>query len=170
MPELERPSLLPRRQVLQASGALAAAAVLGGQQVSSAAAGSQLALSPTDAAVAPALPPLEIIALNRLAFGPRPGDLDAFRQLPGSTDRERLAAYVDQQLNPQSIDDTALAARLDGAGFVTLGKSLAQLWADHVVNPPEDRGYDWRNLPLHETIGATLGRPACPLDSARVFS
>jgi uncharacterized protein (DUF1800 family) len=147
MPELERRSRLPRRHVLKASGgALAAAAVLGGPQVSFA------------AAVAPALPPLEIIALNRLAFGPRPGDLDAFRQLPGATDRDRLAAYVDQQLNPQSIDDNALAGRLDGAGFVTLGKSMAQLWSDHVVNPPEDQGYDWRNLPLRETIDATFIR------------
>jgi uncharacterized protein (DUF1800 family) len=117
-----------------------------------------LALSPSAAAVAPALPPVEIIALNRLAFGPRPGDLDAFRQLPGATDRERLAAYVDQQLNPQSIDDSACGARLDGAGFVTLGKSMAQLWSEHVVNPPEDHPGDWKNLPLRETIDATFIR------------
>src|SRR5712691_1749820 len=105
--------------------------------------------------VALALPPLEIIALNRLAFGPRPGDRDDFRQL-GSDDRERLAAYVDQQLNPLLIDDSACSARLNSAGFVTLGKSLPQLWSDHVTNPPDDRGYDWRNLPLLETIEATF--------------
>jgi hypothetical protein len=105
--------------------------------------------------VALALPPLEIIALNRLAFGPRPGDLDAFRQL-GGNDRERLAAYVDQQLNPLLIDDSACSVRLNSADFVTLGKSLPQLWSDHVVNPPDDRGYDWRNLPLRETIDATF--------------
>src|SRR6185503_11849955 len=71
---------------------------------------------------------------------------------------DRLSAYLDQQLNPESIDDLALAARLDGSGFVTLGKSLSQLWFDHVTNPPEDRGGDWKNLPLRETIDATFIR------------
>src|SRR5579859_1419387 len=112
MPELERQSRLPRRQVLKATGALAAAAALAGPPVGSVAAASQLARGPTAAGVAPALPALEVIALNRLAFGPRPGDLDAFRQLAGS-DRERLIAYVDLQLNPQLIDDSACSARLD---------------------------------------------------------
>src|SRR5579859_4871467 len=155
MPELERQSRLPRRQVLKATGALAAAAALAGPPVGSVAAASQLARGPTAAGVAPALPALEVIALNRLAFGPRPGDLDAFRQLAGS-DRERLIAYVDLQLNPQLIDDSACSARLDSAGFVTLGKSMPQLWSDHVTNPPEDHGYQWRNLPLTETIDATM--------------
>jgi uncharacterized protein (DUF1800 family) len=158
MPSSDQRARQPRRQVLKASGALAAAAVLGAPRVSFAATASQQATSPNAAAVAPALPPLEIIALNRLAFGPRPGDIDAFRQLPGSTDREHLAAYVDQQLNPQTIDDSACEARLNAAEFITLGKPLAQLWADHVVNPPEDRGYEWRNLPLRETIDATIIR------------
>ena len=106
-------------------------------------------------ATVPALPPLEIIALNRLAFGPRPGDLDAFRQL-GQGDSERLANYVNLQLNPQLIDDSDCDQRLAAGQFQTLRKSLAQLWSDHVVNPPEDRGYDWRNLPLDETVDATF--------------
>jgi hypothetical protein len=126
--------------VLKASGALAATAVLGAPQLTADAAPEGLAASASTAVIGPPLPSLEIIALNRLAFGPRPGDLDAFRQLPGPTDRDRLAAYLDQQLNPQSIDDSACSARLDGAEFVTLRKSLPDLWADHVVNPPEDHG------------------------------
>jgi uncharacterized protein (DUF1800 family) len=137
----------PRRQLLHASGALAAGALLGAPNISFAASAR--------AADQVALPPLEVIALNRLAFGPRQGDLDAFRQL-GSNDRDRLAAYLDQQLNPSLIDDSACAARLNNAEFVTLGKSLPQLWSDHVVNPPEDSGNDWRNLPLRETIDATF--------------
>jgi uncharacterized protein (DUF1800 family) len=155
MPELVDHS---RRQVLKASSVLAAAALLGGARPTSAAAAGALAASPNAAAAGPTLPPLEVIALNRLGFGPRPGDLESFRQLPGPTDRERLTTYLDLQLNPLLIDDNALAGRLDGVGFVTLGKSLAQLWADHVVNPPDDRGYDWRNLPLRETIDATFIR------------
>ena len=50
-------------------------------------------------------------ALNRLTFGPRPGDV------------ERVAAigvdkWIEQQLHPEKIDDNALQARL--AGFRTL--------------------------------------------------
>src|SRR5215468_12410071 len=44
-------------------------------------------------------------ALNRLAYGPRPGDFERVRQLG-------LAKWIDQQLNPSSIDDKALEARL----------------------------------------------------------
>jgi len=68
------------------------------------------------------LPPLEVIALDRLAFGPRPGDLQVFRSL-GATPEECLAAYVDQQLDPYSVDDTVCDAHLAAAGFTTLNKS-----------------------------------------------
>src|SRR5579864_6629921 len=110
---------------------------------------------PALAGAVAALPALEIVALNRLAFGPRPGDLDAFRQL-GSSDRERLANYVDLQLNPLLIDDGECDTRLGAGNFQTLGKPLAQLWNDHVVNPPDDQGYNWRDLPLRETVHATF--------------
>ena len=45
-------------------------------------------------------------ALNRLAYGPRPGDIDRVRQMG-------LAKWIDQQLNPNSIDDKAVDARLE---------------------------------------------------------
>jgi uncharacterized protein (DUF1800 family) len=44
-------------------------------------------------------------ALNRLAYGPRPGEVDRVRQIG-------LGAWIEQQLNPSAIDDSALAARL----------------------------------------------------------
>src|SRR5688500_12598216 len=44
-------------------------------------------------------------ALNRLAYGPRPGEVDKVQ-------RAGLAAWIDEQLNPQGIDDAALAALL----------------------------------------------------------
>ena len=56
------------------------------------------------AASAPAPVVPELIALNRMAFGPRPGDLDALMTL-GATSEARLAAFVEQQLNPAAIDD-----------------------------------------------------------------
>ncbi|OFW40480.1 MAG: hypothetical protein A3J29_05965 [Acidobacteria bacterium RIFCSPLOWO2_12_FULL_67_14b] len=44
-------------------------------------------------------------ALNRLTFGPRPGDVERVRSIG-------LQAWIDQQLAPSRIDDRALGARL----------------------------------------------------------
>jgi uncharacterized protein (DUF1800 family) len=57
-------------------------------------------------------------ALNRLAYGPRPGDVERVRQMG-------LAKWIDQQLNPNSIDDKALEARLEN--YPTLRMSSAKL-------------------------------------------
>src|SRR5579872_1204956 len=56
------------------------------------------------------LPPLTqeqraIHALNRLTFGPRPGDLDHVLQIG-------VDKWIDEQMHPESIDDSALNARL----------------------------------------------------------
>src|SRR5437588_6089668 len=53
-------------------------------------------------------------ALNRLAFGPRPGDVTAIREMG-------LARYIDRQLHPEKIADPAVDARL--AGLTTIGMS-----------------------------------------------
>ncbi len=89
----------------------------------------------------PAIPTLPVIVLNRMAYGPRPDDIAAFNAL-ASSEEARLTAYVDQQLNPASIDDSACDAIINTQGFTTLNKSLTQLWADHVKaenNPWENR-------------------------------
>jgi uncharacterized protein (DUF1800 family) len=57
-------------------------------------------------------------ALNRLAYGPRPGDIERVRQMG-------LAKWIDQQLNPNSIDDKAVEARLEN--YPTLRLSTAKL-------------------------------------------
>src|ERR1700694_1028166 len=57
-------------------------------------------------------------ALNRLAYGPRPGDVARVRQMG-------LAKWIDQQLNPNSIDDRGVEARL--GEFPTLRVSAAQM-------------------------------------------
>ena len=100
-------------------------------------------------------PSPEIIALNRIAFGPRPGDLDALMAL-GSTSEERLQAYVDQQLAPASIDDNTCDALIAAQGFTTLSKSRQQLWLDHVVKA----GVTWdeRMQPARETLQAAFLR------------
>src|SRR5262252_348153 len=57
-------------------------------------------------------------ALNRLAYGPRPGDIERVQQIG-------LAKWIDQQLNPTPIDDKALEARLES--LPTLRMSTATL-------------------------------------------
>jgi uncharacterized protein (DUF1800 family) len=57
-------------------------------------------------------------ALNRLGFGPRPGDLDRVKEIG-------LQKWIEQQLHPESIDDLALQTRLER--FPTLKMSSAQL-------------------------------------------
>ncbi len=97
-------------------------------------------------------PGVALIALNRMAFGPRPGDVAAFNAL-GADDDARLAAYVQQQLNPDPIqaNDVEYHQRRSGLngypnpGYTTLGKSLAQLWADHQT------GGNQRSRPVEET-------------------
>lgn len=107
------------------------------------------------AAGEPVLPAGEIIALNRMAFGPRGGDVAAVRAM-GGNDQERIAAYAEQQLNPASIDDSECEARLAAQGFTTLGKSLTQLWTQHV----RAEGITWEDhiRPATETTIATFLR------------
>jgi uncharacterized protein (DUF1800 family) len=57
-------------------------------------------------------------ALNRLGFGPRPGDLERVKEIG-------LQKWIDRQLHPDSIDDSALGARLER--FPTLKMSSAKL-------------------------------------------
>jgi len=57
-------------------------------------------------------------ALNRLGFGPRPGDLERVKEMG-------LQKWIDRQLHPESIDDSALDARLER--FPTLKMSSAKL-------------------------------------------
>lgn len=82
------------------------------------------------------LPPAAVVALNRLAYGPCPGDLERFEAL-GTSDEARLAAYVEEQLDPASLDDTQAETRLAAAGLTTLGKSAQQLWQDHYLGDPD---------------------------------
>jgi len=66
-------------------------------------------------------------ALNRLAYGPRPGDIARIKQVG-------LAKWIDQQLNPNSINDSAVEARLDI--YPTLRMHTPQLLAEY-PNPKQ---------------------------------
>ena len=55
-----------------------------------------------------ALPSREVIALNRMGFGPRAGDVARVRAMG-------LAAYIEEQLQPQALDDAACNGQLAAA-------------------------------------------------------
>ena len=66
-------------------------------------------------------------ALNRLAYGPRPGDVERVKQMG-------LAKWIELQLNPKTIDDKAVQARLNI--YPTLKMTSAQLMAEY-PNPKQ---------------------------------
>ncbi len=69
-------------------------------------------------------------ALNRLAYGPRPGDVERVRQMG-------LSKWIDQQLNPNSIDDKALEARL--GDYPTLKMSTTNLMEQYPQPKPAEK-------------------------------
>ncbi len=57
-------------------------------------------------------------ALNRLAYGPRPGDIDRVKKMG-------LARWIDQQLSPKSLNDSTVEARL--TAYPTLAMTTTRL-------------------------------------------
>jgi uncharacterized protein (DUF1800 family) len=96
-------------------------------------------------------PPFAVRVLNHLTAGATAASVAEFNAL-GANDTARLTAFVDQQLNPAAIDDSALEARLAAAGYTTLNKSLTQLWADHRLVTTDS------SAPARETQRAALVR------------
>ena len=62
--------------------------------------------------------------LNRVSFGPRPGDVARVREMG-------LESYIDQQLHPERIADTLMNARLNG--LTTLTKSSREIADDYFI-------------------------------------
>ncbi len=160
---------LTRRDFLKVGGTLAATSVLAacapGEENNPTAA--PVDTSVQDVVITPeaqtALPsvPLAILALSRLTFGIRPGDVEAFNAL-GATDDERLLNFVTQQLNPDTIDDSEFENRYNSAGFETLHKTHEQLYYDHIAANPydsnDDTYWDWYSKPAYELSDATMLR------------
>lgn len=63
--------------------------------------------------------------LNRIAFGPRPGDVDRVRQMGA-------AKYIEQQLHPELIDDSATDIRIET--FDSLHMTPPEIF-DHFADP-----------------------------------
>jgi uncharacterized protein (DUF1800 family) len=73
-------------------------------------------------------------ALNRLTFGPRPGDVQAVEAMG-------LDKWIDEQLNPGRIDDTTLEARLSAYPAMGLGlRELTQRFPTNAMIRQADQG------------------------------
>ncbi|MGQ9897702.1 MAG: DUF1800 domain-containing protein [Acidobacteriota bacterium] len=122
----------------------------------------------TKAAGVPSLPPLEVIAANRMGFGPRPGDLDRIRAMG-------FAAYVEEQLHPNDADDPLFLAKRQSArlrinysagnGYpaldeqrplTALSKPLGELW--RLSNFSIPMAFAERVRPLEEVRAETVLR------------
>ena len=104
------------------SRAASRAVLLGAVLIASTTAGAQRRTT-----AVPATPDDKTIVhvLNRLGYGPAPGDVERIRRIG-------LEGYIEQQLRPARIADETMAARL--AGFETLSLSTRQL-ADEYYLP-----------------------------------
>jgi uncharacterized protein (DUF1800 family) len=80
--------------------------------------------------------------LDRIAYGPSPDDANRIRAIGAR-------AFIEEQLHPESIDDSAFEARL--ASYPTVGMSLADIVSNQMSTP---------DVPMLELIDAKILRAA----------
>ena len=110
------------------SGRLARYAAAG--VLAAALAASAAARGPVSAVPARPDDPTIVHVLNRVGFGPRPGDVAHVREVG-------LAAWIDQQLQPERIPDIAVEARL--RSYETLDLSSREIAQEYFLPAREHR-------------------------------
>jgi uncharacterized protein (DUF1800 family) len=117
---------ISRRQFLRGTGLAAAylamPAWLSACQRAGAGAAAPLADPATWELAPPGAHPEIVHLLSRITYGPRPGEVERVAKLGWD-------AFIDQQLSPEQIDDSALGVRL--ARFPTLTMSTPDLFASY---------------------------------------
>ncbi len=108
----------------------------------------------------PTPPNLFHLALSKMAYGATPEDIAHIQSMPGATDVQKLNAYIDEQLDPATINDAAADALLQPAnGFNTLNKTRTQLFQEHIWRPDgSDIPWEYHIRPHHEIHNATFIR------------
>lgn len=99
----------------------------------------------------PAKPPVEVIVLNRMGFGPRPGDVERVRAMG-------LAAYVEEQLNPDTLDENLYLQRAAGVDLSLLDATVQTLWARRALPDFSAQQAAFRQVRLHAFLRAIYGR------------
>ena len=114
----------------------------------------------------------EIIhVLNRITFGPRPGDVEMVEKMG-------LANYIDQQLHPESIDDSAVEEQVRQLDIVEMSSpELATLFWDDtkrfLKKQKEQQGATAENATAGDATTANAAgdnMPAAPMMSAPKFN
>ena len=80
--------------------------------------------------------------LNRIGFGPRPGDVERVRAAG-------LRAYIEEQLHPERLPDADMGARLEG--LTTITKSTQELAADYFIPALQMRREQQRRAASRDT-------------------
>jgi uncharacterized protein (DUF1800 family) len=120
-------------------------------------AAGRAALTEPNGSAVPAKPDDRTIVhvLNRLTFGPAPGDIERVRSLG-------LQTYIERQLRPERIDDQGLRARL--AAFDTLTQSTQQLAERYFVPAQMARRQQQRAQAAQDPSMTTDATPATKRD------
>ena len=96
--------------------------------------------------------------LTKMGYGPTPLLIAHIQSLAGATDNDKILSYIDEQLNPDLIDDSVVDAQLTH-GYQTLNKTRTQLFQEHYRRPDGmDIPWDYHVLPGFETYCATSVR------------
>ena len=110
-------------------------------------------------------PPFAAYVLSRIGFAHVEGTFSsiAYFNSLGTTDDERLTAFVDEQLAPTldgngNVLDPEVDARLADPAYVTLNKTFDQLWNDYEVNGNVSGQPYVRDYPIREGERAVFVR------------
>ncbi|MCF6301096.1 MAG: DUF1800 domain-containing protein, partial [Proteobacteria bacterium] len=97
--------------------------------------------------------------LSKMAYGSNADDTSYIQALPGATDQDKLLVYIDEQLDPNTIDDSFTDSILNNAGYTTLNKTRIELYQEH-LRRPDGIEIPWQThiLPGRETHYATFVR------------
>ena len=152
--KLSRRKLLGAGSVLGAAGLLSASLTHAGEKTPEAVPEKFAGLRPLRPVaryselegVAPSPPPFAVLVLNKAAYGPRPGEVSDFDNLPGFDDDARLGLWLDEQLYPDDLLDTELNDRISpfkdpGLAYDMIDKTAAELWQYGL-----DADYHWGNV------------------------
>jgi uncharacterized protein (DUF1800 family) len=90
--------------------------------------------------------------LNRIGFGPRPGDVERVKTLG-------LQRYIHEQLHPEQVDDSGMSARL--AGFVSVSMSAREI-AGQYERPAREARRRRQQESMRDAGTAGPDRPQAP--------
>jgi uncharacterized protein (DUF1800 family) len=96
--------------------------------------------------------------LNRLGFGPAPGDLERVRKIG-------LAAYIEQQLHPERLADEGMRARLEG--LQTINKTSREIAQEYYLPAEMERRERQRQAAQDPSMTAAAPAPATPTAAQR---